>query len=334
MTLELENKEKATQYLFGELVEGERDALEERIFSDEDYSLFLEATENDLVDEYVRDEMDSALQARFEKNYLNSESRREKVRLAAILQKKVFAEKATVAPIVVEAKLSVWESLKGFFQIPNLAWAGGLAAILLGILLVGLLFLRQDDKSKDYAQGNNSNQQIPPPTPQNSPPISPSVEPTVKPDENTNRTVNTNKPENKPTPKTEIKPTPTATPVKKDENVAPPPEPQIFVATLLPPLRSEANPVLKVPASAATVRLRLLDNFGEKYEKFVIELNDNSGNSVWNQTVKTAKTNKSITVNIPNSRFKPGNHEIAVSGVTKDGSVEEISFYNFVVQRK
>jgi hypothetical protein len=334
MIVEQENKEKAIQYIFGELGEAERDALEERIFSDEDYSLFLEEVENDLVDEYARGEMDSALQARFTKQYLISESRLEKVRLASILQKEVFTEKVAVTPILVESKPSLWESLTGFFRIPNVAWAGGLAAILLGILLIGLLFLRQDDKSKDYAQDDNSNRQIQFPTPQVSPEVLPNVNSNRQTNETSNQLINANKSNNQ---KPDKKPTPTITPTPappEKQATAAPPEPQIFIATLLPPLRSGANPVLKIPASTAAVQLRLIDNFWQKHEKFIVELNDNSGNTIWTREVKSGKSNKSITVNIPGSLFKRGNHEIAVSGVTKEGNVEEINFYNFVVQRK
>lgn len=332
MTAEQENREKAIQYLFGELGESERDALEERIFSDEDYSLFLNSTENDLVDEYTQGEMNFALRERFTKKYLNSESRREKVRLAAILQKEVFAEKEAVAPIAVESKPTVWDSLKGFFQIPNLAWVGGLAAILLGILVIGLLFLQQNDKTQDYAKDDNSNQQIQLPTPQISPLVSPTAISNATPPENSNRIINANKPENKETKKPETKPTPAVTPTEK-QATAPPPEPRIFAATLLPPLRSSENAVLKIPAASSAVQLQLLDNFGQKHEKFIVELNDSSGNQVWKQEI-AAKSAKAITVKIPNSAFKAGKYEIAVSGKKADGSVEEISFYNFTVQRK
>lgn len=328
-----EDKEKAIQYLFGELNEADRDTLEERIFSDEDFSLFLEATEKDLIDEYVRHEMNPAERERFEKKYLITERRREQIRIAAILQEEVFAEKENLTPIITEEKTSFWEALIGFFEIPNLAWTGGLAILLLGILVVSLLIIRQNNKSDDFVKDNNSNIKIE--SPSASPKVSPDENVNNSPNENLNKNGNSNqlknanqieikKPEKKPTP----------SPAPNDKSDSPQSEPSIFIASLLPPLRSGTNPVLKIPNSAKTVRLQLFDNFGQKYEKFIVELNDTNGNSVWSQEIRAGKGAKSITVNIPNSLFKAGNQEIAVRGKTADGNVEEFNFYNFTVQRK
>ena len=104
----------------------------------------------------------------------------------------------------------------------------------------------------------------------------------------------------------------------------------------MPPIRSGEKPVLKIPPKTQTVRLRLFDNFGDRYAKYLIQLNDENGNEIWNQEVKAGKKlpQKSITVNISGDKLKVGSYEIAVSGITADGSVEEINFYSFAVEAK
>lgn len=341
MIVEQENKEKAIQYLFGELGESERDALEERIFSDEDFSLFLEATENDLVDEYARGEMDFALRERFIKNYLISENRHEKVRLATILQKEVFAERKAITPIMVESKPSVWESLSGFFRIPNLAWAGGLAAILLGILVIGLMFLRQGDKTDDYAKDDNSNRQTPIPTPQFSPEVSPTAQSNTQTNETPNQIINANKsanqkPDKKPTPMTTQTVTPTPAPLEKRETPAPPPEPQIFVATLLPLLRSDDKPTLNIPKNSQTVQLKIVHDNQKPFAKYRLDVRNQDGDVIYSRTTPVNPKNLSrpINLNLRNSLLKTGSYEITLSGILPDNSAEEIKFYNFAVNQK
>lgn len=329
MIVKHEDTEKAVKYLFGELSESERDALEERIFSEEDFSLFLNATENDLVDEYVRGEMNSELHEKFEKKYLISENRREKIQVASILQKEVFAEKEVITPVIVKTKISLWESLTGFFKIPNLVWAGGLAAILLGILVIGLLMLRQDDEPIDYVKDDNSNTQTPLPMPQ----VSPTKESNIKPNENSNRIINVNKPENK---KPDIKTTPSVTPIEKPDSVSPLSEPRIFVATLLPVLRSDNKPTLNIPQNSEFVQLKIVHDNQKPFVKYRLEIRNQQGSLILNQIIPVNEKTlaRPINLSLQNSLLKAGSYEITLSGTDKNNSSETIKFYNFAVNQK
>lgn len=349
----LENKKKALEYLYGELKDAELDAFEERLFIDEDFSLFVDDVENDLVDEYVRGELEFEQKREFEKKYLTTDSRHERVAIARTLQEELF-EDEKVAVVSTEEKTGILASLAGFLKAPNLALAGGLGALLLLVLLGGIWLATQPSKN-DFAEGGNKNkeeninqknvivQQNTPPTPDETPEEQSetnvnesqetnnnSVNETAKPTPEVKKP-NVNKPKVKPTPK----------PVQKKPKVNKKPKtvvrkPTTFVASLFPPLRSSQNPVLKIPASIKTVRLQLFDNFEPKYEKFVIELNSETGTTILSQEIKALKKRpqKSIRLNIPKSKLKAGTYEIAVKGVTKDENVEEINYYNFIVQRE
>jgi len=344
----LENKEKAIQYLYGGLEKAEQDDFEEKLFTDESLGAFISDIENDLVDEYVRGELEFEQKREFEKKYLTSESRHERVALARTLQNELFdAEK--LEAISNGEKTGVWASLVGFFKSPNLALAGGLGALLLLVLLGGIWIASQPDGKNNIAKDDNKNTQdnIAPLKEDTPTPIDIET-PKADPETNTNKSVetnsnsidananpnasktNTNKPNLKPTPeRIEKKPKENKKPEKSVR------KPTAFVASLFPPLRSSQNPVLKIPASVKTVRLQLFDKFGQKYGKFIVELAGSTGTTIWSREIKAAKNRpqKSIGISISEKILKAGTYEIAVKGITKDGDVEEINYYNFVVQK-
>ena len=69
-------------YLLGLLPEDQAEQLEEASVADDAVASRLIAIENDLIDDYVRNDLDAGTRVRFECFYLASPYRREKVRLA------------------------------------------------------------------------------------------------------------------------------------------------------------------------------------------------------------------------------------------------------------
>ncbi len=324
-----ENSEKAVQYLFGELGGAERDAIEERLFTDEEFSLFLDAVENDLIDEYVRGEMNFVEKQRFEEKYLISERRREKVRVANILEQKVFVEKAENITVAAVPKISVWQTLADVFRIPNLVWAGGLAAILLMILLGGWLFLQQTRPTQEVVKEQNSNLPLELPTPEIAPPDSPTIQ---------NET-NGNKPSDIEKKSSAEKPSPTKSePQKpqKPDTISPKPQPRVFAFTLLPPMRSGERPVLNVPQTVQTISLRVVHDNQQSFIKYRAEIRDPNGDLIWSREIPVSEKTlaRPISLNVRNAALASGSYELTLSGITADNQLEEIKFYNFTVQKK
>jgi hypothetical protein len=354
----LENRKKVLEYLYGELAETERDELEERLFVDEEFGLLMEEVESDLIDEYVRGELEFEEKRKFESKYLSNESRSEKVSIARTLQDELFAREAE--PIVaVSEDESLWSKIAGFFRFSNLALAGGLAVLLLMVFVLASFWIfDQSKKVPDMAGGNNTNRDenipklreipIEEETPETEEPEANSTAENdaerVNKAENGNKAsgddnsksappVRTNKAERRPQ-QTDPKPVRQKPKVRKKTQIVEQ-KPAIFIASLFPPLRSSQATVLKIPVSAQTVRLRLFDNLGENFQKFIVKLNDPSGNQIWSGEIPASKKRpqKSVAVSIPADRLKPGNYEIALSGIFEDGAVEEINFFDFVVQQ-
>lgn len=324
-----ENTEQIIKYLFGELNEAERDTLEDRIFAEEEFAEFLSAVEKDLIDDYARNEMDADLRRRFEQKYLVSETRHEKVRVASVLQKELFTEKEIVAPIVIAPESTVWQKIADFFRVPNLALAGSLAVILLFALFGGWLLLRLTPNQNDIVTGD-SNQNIKIPTP----PISPEVTPTVEITENVNKpTTNVNKSEPSPTPK-KIVPVSSPTPEKRE--IDQPEPPRIFVATLIPILRSDSVPTLKIPKNASSVQLKIVHDNQKIFNKYRIETRNQDGDLIDSRTIPVIEKNleRPIYLNLPNSRLKAGSYEITLNGVDAENKSQPLKFYNFVIEKQ
>lgn len=327
MKVSQENSEEVIRYLYNEIADTERDALEERLFTNDDFSLFAESAENDLVDEYVRGEMSFAEKQRFEKNYLISENRREKVRAANILQTKLFNEKQAKMPVNISPQVSVWQSLAEFFRVPSFAFAGGLALILLTVLVGGWFLLRQTPNQPEIVRDENTNRQTPIPSPQNLPKNDIS--------ENTNKPeTNVNKPANIENKATEKKNLPTNEKPDKPTEIAP--QPRVFAATLLPMLRSGERSALNIPKNAETVSLRVVHDNQKTFAKYRAEIRDQNGKVIVTREfpVNEKTLSRPLNLSVKNSALSAGSYELTLRGISNENQTEEIKFYNFTVNKK
>lgn len=117
-----------TRYLLGDLPQEESERLDELSIADGDFCYRLNAAEDDLVDSYVKGELDSKSMERFCTVYLSSPKRREKVRFAKTLAAVAERQDSTAPP----------RSFTTPLVIPRWAF-GSLAAA--ALLALGLLTL-------------------------------------------------------------------------------------------------------------------------------------------------------------------------------------------------
>ena len=334
-----ENKEQAIRYLFGELGEAERDEMEDRLFADDEFSLFLSAVEKDLVDDYARGEMDAHLRQRFERRYLTSESRREKVRLAAVLQKEVFSEKTNAPEIVAapaaEPKTSFWATLADFFRVPNLALAGGLAVILLFLLVGGWILFRRAPNVPEIVRDDNANRRTPA-TPQTSPGSSPVNQNSLPENSNIENSNAAPTPPNSVNQAPEKRPTPATRPSEKREEV-PQTEPRIVFATLFPALRGGGEKtVLTFPKNARNVGIRVVHDNLKPFARYRVEIRNRTGEVIFTRETKVDAKNpaRPIALTIKAATLGAGTYELLLSGIGEDGGASEIKYYNFSIQKK
>ena len=77
-----ENEVKLRDYLLGSVSEVDREQIERRLMVEDEFFGLLEATEDDLIDEYVSEDFNPTDRNRFEKNFLTTTERRKDVEFA------------------------------------------------------------------------------------------------------------------------------------------------------------------------------------------------------------------------------------------------------------
>jgi hypothetical protein len=147
---EAEHDEQAmTRYFLGLLPAHEAEQLDEQSLADTDLARRLRAVEHDLVDAYVRGALDDTTRQQFERSYLTSPRRREKVRFAESLRRAVDknatptpTQTPTPTPTPSPTPAPVRRSRFSFGWGP-LAFAATILLIVSGILGFEALRLRQ-----------------------------------------------------------------------------------------------------------------------------------------------------------------------------------------------
>ena len=118
----------ARRFWLGQLSPEEQGRIEELAFNDPQTFEFLQAAEDDLIDEFVYDDLSPAERARFQDHFLAQPGRREDLRIARALQG--YFEREQPVP-------SFWERLRKWFHLtaPPLIPALVAAAIIIGAII-------------------------------------------------------------------------------------------------------------------------------------------------------------------------------------------------------
>src|SRR5687767_12381263 len=115
MRLNLEDDSAIKRYLLGELTEEDQQALEERLMTDNGYFERLLLLEDELVDDYARGTLTPGEEEKFDRFFLRTPDRHQKLRFAGALKKYVAA--ATLAKDSERVRndprvMSSWQLLK------------------------------------------------------------------------------------------------------------------------------------------------------------------------------------------------------------------------------
>src|SRR5688500_11378547 len=123
------------KYLLGLLVKGaEAEQLELRLLADEEFLETLLAEEDDLIDDFVDGTLSDEEFEAFEKNFVLTKERREKILFARTARHKLAASKPR-ALADLPAKPDVWQRFLAFFAVNRLATAAALGVLVVGCLI-------------------------------------------------------------------------------------------------------------------------------------------------------------------------------------------------------
>jgi hypothetical protein len=321
------DEQKAVSYFLGNLSEEEREKVEESSFLDPEFGDFLDEVETDLIDSYVRGELDPAAKRNFERNFLVSERRRERVRAARILGREnvYHLPSAETVPSVSETKAGLWETLREKFRLPQFGLAFAAGFILLLFLLGGIMLFRR--RPPEFVRIGNENISGTP---------TPSIAREETPRESLVSNQNTNiKPQNTATPPQSPVPTPKA---EEKPKQVPPPKQQPVVASFSldpsPSVRTGGGGTtqnLSIKKETESLRLKLDRNSEEEFERFNVELRDAGRRLIFTRNLRNRKA---LTVVIPARRLPPGRYELILKGAKADEDFDELNTYNFTIVRK
>jgi hypothetical protein len=149
---EVMTDERIIAYLLNELSEEEAERFEDECFASDDWPQEITLAEEDLIDAYLRHELTGERRQRFEQNYLSTEARQERVRIAAALLHHVDERNAAPAA---QTATNVYALPKRRERFPvfsgSQSWAYRAAAVLIGVAVIaGALWFylsRQQPKS-------------------------------------------------------------------------------------------------------------------------------------------------------------------------------------------
>ena len=328
MAANLNNEKLIAQYLLGELPEEQQVEIEDRAFEDKEYLASITAVENDLIDEYVRNELSETERRRFESRFLASAERRKKVAfakaLAGVTSPAPVVETAR-RPVVAQTSVSWRESLEAFIRglvpVPRFAMGVAMVVVLGGSLSLLGEMLRLRSQINALQAENQSRQGE----------LQRQFESERQRSEELASRLNQEKQQREQTDESLRQLSETAE--------TPAPKPVIAALTLLPGISRGAGdkPRLALPENARLIRLNIGVEPEEPYKTYAVELRTVSGRSVWNRENLTARERRgarAIGLTLPATVIRPGEYELTLKGVAEGGRTEDVGFYYFTVTKK
>ncbi len=323
--MENTSDQKLKSYFLGTLAVEEAERLEEQCAANAELTEQAQIVEPELADDYLRGNLSADERRLFAENYLITEARREKLRLAGSLWKVANENQLTDE----KSAPSFWETL--FANYRTLTF-GGVAAVIFGAF--GFLWLNPN-KNPAIVRQENINQAIkseaqnqPVKALRNANVVNQNLDIGVKylnknvnsAERNSQKTANNVEP--KPTAAPEIKPTPK--PIE-------PNAPTLATFVLLPgTLRSEGEQFIEISPNTTKINLRLtLPKDAAIYQTYRAVLRTADG-----ETVFTAPNLKSLNLFLPARKLENQTYLVLLEGQNApDQPAESVAEYTFRVRR-
>lgn len=309
------NDQVLSRYLLGSLPAEEAERLDELSVADDEFALRLDAVENDLVDAFARGDLSGDVLEQFQKFYLSSPRRREKLEFARTFLRFDERTVSTVAgktaqPAISGVKLSdqttlLGRSLRFWLSTPRLDLQWGFAVAAVGLVFAGSYLFVQNQRlwhrateARDQQIALNQRTQ--------------DLERQLGEERSANASMHK-----------ELD--------RLREGSRAPQGLKIVAALLLPQMRGASQvPTVSIPAGTDQVTLRLqLES--DDFPAYQVALNDPAGNRIiWHKSnLKTRAEGdaKVVSINIPAVLLKEQNYVLKLTGVSSNRRAEFISSY-------
>ncbi|MFL6285042.1 MAG: hypothetical protein ACJ74Q_18015 [Pyrinomonadaceae bacterium] len=339
------------KYLLGQLAEGEREWMEERLLTDDEFyetvTALEDKVEDELIDQYLDGELTGEGREHFERLLLYTPERADKLRLIKDLKAHSVPVEARAAAADASDSTAVarpprLKRLGAFGLFRNPVFGLSCAAALLLALLCGVwLLVRSNRLEAELARARAYAR----PTPEENPDLKEQLEQLRARNEELTASLSRAQEE-----RTRLEQQVSAEPPREGHAPAPPERagqkpPRSFLATLVlsPTLRGlqveEKNATLTLNHFAAPARLVLkVDNFAPgDYQRVRAVLRKLVGGEVWSSdSVKVVNKGRrsQVALTLPAGTLSEGQYTVDLEGITATGSAEPIGLYTFRVVTK
>ena len=325
MAVDFNNETLIARYLLGELSEEQQVEIEDRAFADKDYLASITAVENDLIDDYVRNELSAAERGRFEKRFLAAPERRKRIEFARALSGVMAEVPVSRRAVVQDTKSWSWRDaiyafINGLAPTAKIAFVSAVPLLVIGAGWLFIETLRLRRELTELRVENQSQQNL----------QQQALDLERRRNQELNAQLNQEKQQREQTDESlrELS--------EAGEALTPAPRPVIAALTLLPGLSRGANdqPSLVLPEDARLVQIQIGIDPEEQYKKFTVELRTLSGLGVWtreNLNARNRRGVRAVGLTLPASALRAGDYELRLRGVDESGA-EDIGFYYFTVK--
>jgi hypothetical protein len=308
----IEQDERMTRYLLGDLPETEQIALEQEYFADPEKFEEVWAAENDLVDRYARGRLSRAERELFERNYLKSPRHRERV---AVARKLVEAADRMVVESGVAPRVGAPASSRLMEMLNTLLTPRFLAPIAAFLLLVSALSWLLVERARLNEELGKAQMQI-----SDQKRLEREILGQLAAEREQSGKL-----------KSELD--------RAQETLAQRPTltPMSILSFLLTPMLTprgvgETEQQITITRKIDLVRLQMKIEKGDS-RRFQATVRQVGGPPVWNQRLLKPRSGV-ITVNVPADKLPVEDYILTLSATTPAGELEEINGYSFRVLRK
>ena len=297
------NEQFIIDYLLGDLQEAEAGRLDELSVINDEFAIFLETVENELIDDYIRKELSENRRARFESYYLTTPERREKVAIARKILKHVDNPDSS-------NQIREWIRPIGFAPSKAFQWLA-IAAALAMLVLAGYLLLTNIQLKNEIAQMKEEHTALK------------QREQQLQEDLNQRRSLDREKENELVLTKQKLESLENqlakygSVPIKQ------------FAFSLLPQQREITEITdIKIPVKAESLVITLkLESDDFPTYKTILK-NADTGEILWRSDVLKS-ISQTVVVKVPATIFKSQDYVLEVFGIAKNGNMEIISGYPF-----
>lgn len=323
MKSDLNNEQLMVRYLLGELPESEVERLDEQSFTDDDFFRRLQTVENDLIDAYARGEMSPGEREQFERGFLTTPKRRERVAFAEALAAFRFEPPADDPAVAAQPEqTSAWQAFINLFRVSRPALQFSLAALSV-VLLLGATWLivetarlrtRLSQIQQEQAALSRREQELQAQIARQSADRGQLAEELRRVQQQRDQ-------------------------LERELAGLKPPEPNFALFVLSPGVRGPGGDPkdFTIPPGAQRVKLRV-EFESDPYPSYRIELRTQAGDQqVWSSGKLRARREggiKIIDLDLRASLFQPQGYLLNLRGVAANGEIEDLSSYRFRVVKK